>query len=47
MGNKSDLEHNRAVPNAHGQQKKRNTPNCVMFTETSVVNDLNSIQALF
>lgn len=47
VGNKMDLEEQRAVSYAQGASKKRITDKCVYFTETSAYSNVESITNLF
>jgi small GTP-binding protein len=47
VGNKSDLDEQRAVSYAQGAQRKRLAEQCVFFTETSAYTSVDSINALF
>ena len=47
VGNKSDLEDQRAVPFAMGEKRKRHTKKCEFFTETSAFTQVEPIMDLF
>ena len=47
VGNKADLDDQRAVPTNQGKFKQRDVKKCVRFLETSAAENLQSIQLLF